>query len=130
MSHKSKGINAEREIIHLLWSIPGWTACRVAGSGSMKYPSPDIIAGNEKRKLAIECKSLKGKYQYFEKDEIEQLKTYARLFGAEPWFALRFDRDKWYFLRPEDLKETENLFTASIDTAKEKGRSFESFISL
>jgi Holliday junction resolvase len=80
--------------------------------------------------LAIECKSLKGKYQYFEKEEIAQLKTYARLFGAEPWFALRFDRDKWYFLRPEDLKETENLFTASIDTAKEKGRSFEAFISL
>lgn len=48
MSHKSKGINAEREIIHLFWSMPGWTACRVAGSGSMKYPSPDVIAGNEK----------------------------------------------------------------------------------
>lgn len=121
MSRKSKGINAEREIIHAFWSIPGWTACRVAGSGSMKYPSPDIIAGNATRKLAIECKITKSKYQYFEKEEVNQLIQYAEMFGAEPWIAIRFNRDKFYFLRPKDLKETENRYTVDSDSIKDKG---------
>jgi Holliday junction resolvase len=125
MSTKSKGINAEREIIHSFWKIKGWTACRVAGSGSMKYPSPDIIAGNATRKLAIECKSTKSKYQYFEKEEIEQLLMYAKMFAAEPWIAIRFDRDKFYFLRPEDLKPTKNRYVADSELAKDKGLLFE-----
>ena len=58
MSTKSKGINAERQLIHMFWSVK-WTACRIAGSGSSKYPSPDIIAANRARKLAIEAKITK-----------------------------------------------------------------------
>jgi Holliday junction resolvase len=125
MSRKSKGINAEREIIHSFWKIPGWTACRVAGSGSMRYPSPDIIAGNMTRKLAIECKSTKSKYQYFEKAEIEQLLQYAELFAAEAWIAIRFDRDKFYFMHPKDLKETNKKYVADLVLAKDKGYLFE-----
>ena len=128
MNTKSKGINAEREIIHSFWKIPGWTACRVAGSGSMRYPAPDIIAGNATRKLAIECKSTKSKYQYFEKGEIAQLLQYAELFAAEPWIAIRFDRDKFYFLRPNDLKETGKRFVADSQLAKDKGFLFEHII--
>ncbi|MBW3004591.1 Holliday junction resolvase [Candidatus Woesearchaeota archaeon] len=128
MSRKSKGINAEREIIHSFWKIPGWTACRVAGSGSMKYPAPDVIAGNATRKLAIECKSTKSKYQYFEKEEIKQLLQYATMFGAEPWIAIRFDRNKFYFLRPNDLKETDKRFVADLNLSKDKGFLFEHII--
>lgn len=128
MSRKSKGINAEREIIHSFWKMPGWTACRVAGSGSMKYPSPDIIAGNATRKLAIECKSTKSKYQYFEKEEIEQLLTYSQLFAAEPWLAIRFNRDKFYFIKPKDLKETKNKYAVDIALLNEKGFLFEHII--
>ncbi|MBW2986556.1 Holliday junction resolvase [Candidatus Woesearchaeota archaeon] len=128
MSRKSKGINAEREIIHAFWKIPGWTACRVAGSGSMRYPSPDIIAGNMSRKLAIECKSTKSKYQYFEKAEIEQLLQYAELFAAEAWIAIRFDRDKFYFMRPKDLKETGKKYVADLVLLKDKGFLFEHII--
>lgn len=130
MSHKSKGINAERGLIHLFWKLDGWTAVRVAGSGSMKYPSPDIIAGNQARKLVIECKSLKGKYQYFEKQEVEQLMIFAHMFNAEAWFALRFDRDKWYFLKPEDLKMTKIQYVASLELAKAKGISFSNLIEI
>jgi len=121
MNRKGKGCNAERELIHSFWKIPGWTACRVAGSGSMKYPAPDIIAGNATRKLAIECKSTKSKYQYFEKEEIKQLLQYAQMFAAEPWLAIRFDRDKFYFLRPKDLKETQKKFVIDLNSIKEKG---------
>lgn len=128
MSRKSKGINAEREIIHAFWKIPGWTACRVAGSGSMRYPAPDIIAGNTTRKLAIECKSTKSKYQYFEKEEIKQLLLYSEMFAAEPWIAIRFDRDKFYFLRIKDLKQTKNKYVVDIELLKDKGFLFEHII--
>ena len=128
MSRKSKGINAEREIIHAFWKIPGWTACRVAGSGSMRYPAPDIIAGNATRKLAIECKSTKSKYQYFEKEEIKQLLLYSEMFAAEPWIAIRFDRDKFYFLRIKDLKQTKSKYVVDIELIKDKGFLFEHII--
>ena len=59
MSRKSKGINAERSLIHKFWAH-NWAAIRVAGSGSSKYPSPDVLAGNNLRKLAIEFQIFLG----------------------------------------------------------------------
>jgi len=75
MSKKSKGIGAERELIHSFWATNEWVAHRIAGSGSSKYPSPDIIASNNIRKLAIECKTCSEKTVYIKKKEIEELKS-------------------------------------------------------
>ena len=129
MSRKSKGMNVERELIHLFWG-DNWAAVRVAGSGSMKYPCPDILAGNSSRKLAIECKATKSKYQYLSKDEIHQLKSFAVLFGAEPWIGLRFNNEDWRFMELNALKETTKNFTASLETAKKYGKSFSQLLSL
>lgn len=124
MSTKSKGINAERELIHLFWSN-GWTAIRTAGSGSMKYPSPDILASNIKRKLAIEAKITKDQSKYFTYDEIAQLKEFASKFGAEPWIAVRFKNQDWAFLAIEDLQQTSNNFVVSAELTKLKGLTFK-----
>ncbi len=110
MSRKSKGINAERDLIHKFWKEK-WAAVRIAGSGSSRYPSPDILAGNNLRKLAIECKASKEKHRYLTKDEIYELKEFSRLFGAEPWIAIKFDKEVWYFLTLDDLKETEKNYS-------------------
>ena len=75
MSTKSKGTNAERELIHKLWA-QGYAAIRSAGSGSMKYPSPDILTAKEGRILAIECKVTKGKSKYFEIKEIDGISIF------------------------------------------------------
>src|SRR3989344_4913219 len=104
MSRKSKGINAERELIHKFWQ-QGWAATRVAGSGSSRYPSPDIIAGRGDKKIAIECKSSKEKYKYITKEELIQLKAFSEIFGAEPWIAVRFNNTPWYFIKTENLEE-------------------------
>ena len=82
MSRKSKGINAERDLIHKFWATNGWAALRVAGSGSMRYPSADILATNKVRKLAIECKTVKNPWKYIEKEDINQLKEFSELFNA------------------------------------------------
>jgi len=127
MSRKSKGINAERDLIHKFWSH-NWAAIRVAGSGSQKYPSPDILAGNNLRKLAIECKATKDKIRYLTKEEISDLKKFSKMFGAESWIAIKFNGKDWYFLSLEDLKETENNFAVSYDIAKNKGLIIEELI--
>lgn len=127
MSCKSKGINAERELIHLFWAN-GWTAIRVAGSGSSRYPSPDILAGNVIRKLALEAKITKDKSKYFDKEEIGQLMEFSKNFGAESWIAVKFKGQEWLFLALEDLKSTDNGFVISAESAKIKGLSFEELI--
>ena len=76
MSSKSKGTKAERELLHLFWAKE-WATIRSAGSGSMKYPGPDLIASNKARVLAIECKSTKKNKQYLEEYDIKQLKDFC-----------------------------------------------------
>ena len=115
MSVKSKGINAERDLIHKFWS-QGIVAMRIAGSGSSKYPSPDIIAGNYSRKLAIEAKTTKEDKKYFTKYEISELKTFSELFGAEPWIAIKFKGVEWLFLPITEIIETKKCFLINIET--------------
>ena len=73
MNTKAKGTKGERELIHFFHEY-SWSAIRVAGSGSSKYPSPDVLAGNALRKIAIECKVTKDTKKYFPKVEIEHVK--------------------------------------------------------
>lgn len=128
MSRKSKGINAERDLIHRFWSNESWSAVRIAGSGSMKYPSADILASNRLRKLAIECKTSKDDNKYVPKKEIEQLRVFSELFGAEPWLAVKFNRKEWLFLSLDDLKDTGKNYLISVDIAEKKGLLFEEVI--
>jgi len=128
MSLKSKGINAERDLIHKFWATSGWSAVRIAGSGSMKYPSADVLATNKLRKLAIECKTSNNKSRYLPKEAIEQLKTFADIFGAEPWIAIRFKGHDWYFMSLEDIIESGKSFVIDVNTAKSKGLLFEEIV--
>lgn len=127
MNRKSKGTNAERDIIHLFFEN-GWVAIRSAGSGSMQFPSPDILAGNGIRRLAIECKAVNDIKKYFTAKEVDELVYFAKTFGAEPWVAVRFDRIDWFFLNIEDLEKTEKSYYVDVKIAKRKGLSFEQLI--
>ncbi len=128
MSRKSKGINAERDLIHKFWALNDWSAVRIAGSGSNRYPSADVLASNKLRKLAIECKTSKETSKYLSKDDVEQLRLFSEAFGAEPWFAFKFDRENWFFVSIEDLQSTGNNFMMSLDIARNKGLLFEELI--
>jgi len=128
MSVKAKGINAERELIHLFWQTKGWAACRIAGSGSIKYPSPDVLASNAIRRLAIEAKITKDKYKHFAYEEIAQLRQFSAKFGAESWIAVKFKGNEWFFLSLEDLQQTSTNFSISLEIAKRRGLSFEELL--
>ena len=127
MNAKAKGTNAERELIHLFWANK-WAALRVAGSGSMTYPCPDIIASNATRTLAIECKSSGDLTRHLPKAQVEDLVTFAKIFGAEPWIGARFNDMKWAFFSIEDLNKSEKGYSVSVRMIKEKGLSFEQLL--
>ena len=128
MSRKGKGIKAERELIHLFWK-QGWAAIRVAGSGSSRYPSPDVLAGNGVKCLAIECKSSSEKRRYLTNDEVKNLLSFSKTFGAEPWIGIRFNTMPWYFLPVSELKKTGKHFAVDIEQAKQRGLLFDELMS-
>ena len=106
---KAKGTSAERELIHKFWKN-NWAAARVAGSGSMRYPSPDIIAGKNGQLFVIECKITSSDKQYFEKKEIKELKEFSQIMAAVPYLAVKFKGNDWRFYLISHLRETEKNF--------------------
>lgn len=109
---KSKGTAAERDLIHMFWAR-GWAAFRAAGSGSVPLPCPDLIAGKADRKLAIEVKVIDGTKKYFTRAEIEDLRNFARRFGAEAWLGVKFNRRGWTFVQAHAVQPTANHFVVS-----------------
>jgi Holliday junction resolvase len=112
MNRKAKGSNAERELVHRFWAVQGWAACRIAGSGSMRYPAADVLAAGQGKTLAIECKACAGDTQYLTPEDTEQLRAFAAFFGAEPWVAVRFARTDWEFFHPDVLDESGGALAA------------------
>ena len=108
---KTKGSAAERELVTMLWGA-NFAAVRAAGSGVTKFYCPDVIASNGNRVMAVECKSTKHKYQYFDPEQVRQLMEFARIFKAEAWLAVKFSTD-WKFFKPEDLKQTGKAFVVT-----------------
>ena len=130
MSRKSKGINAERELVHKFWATNKWSAVRIAGSGSMRYPSADVLATDKLRRLAIECKSSKDKTKYLTKEGLSQLKQFSEVFNAEPWIGIKFNNEEWYFLSVDDIKTEKKCCLISLDLAKKKGLLFDELIGM
>jgi len=129
MSKKSRGTNAERDLVHKFWDV-GWACFRAAGSGSQSYPSPDIITGNRIRKLAIEVKLTTEEKKYFRDDEIAGLQEFATRFGAEPWVAIKFHRKDWVFLTLEDIESSGKHFVVTPEVAERRGLSFEQITTM
>jgi len=122
-----KGSNTERELLHMFWSV-GFAVSRIAGSGSVPLPSPDLIAGKGGRILGIECKAGKGK-RYLTNKEIKELEEFCLRLGAEAWIGIRFDRSDWFFLKPSELgKSKGGNYFVNLDLAREKGVLFGELI--
>lgn len=128
INRKAKGTKGERELVKA-FNEAGWSCIRVAGSGSSRYPSPDILAGNAIRRVAIECKVTADQKKYLTGEEIEQLNLFSRRFGAEAWVGVRFPGEPWYFLLLEDLENTGSSWAVSLEQAKLKGLKIEELMN-
>jgi Holliday junction resolvase len=117
--NKKRGIAAERELLHILWN-KGFACCRVAGSGSIPEPSCDLLAGNTKKRHAIEVKTTKKEKKYINKEQFESFLEFSDKFGLAPLFAIKFMRQGWFFIKPEHLDKTEKNYVISLEKAKLK----------
>jgi Holliday junction resolvase len=124
---KAKGSKGERELVKL-FNESGWSCVRIAGSGSSRYPSPDILAGNAIRRVAIECKVTKDKKKYFSNSEIKQLEEFSQKFGAESWVGVQFASEPWYFLMLEDLQDSGGSWSITLEIAKRRGLTSEELL--
>ena len=128
MGNKHKGSNAERELLHMFWA-KNWACIRSAGSGSMKYPGPDLLVGNLTKRMSIECKTTKENKLYLSDYDIEQLRNFSNVFDARAWIAIKFFRKDWLFVGVEDFEKTQKGYAIGHKQAELKGISFEELIS-
>lgn len=115
-----KGYKAEWELFNLLWQ-KGFAVARVAGSGSTAKPACDLIAGNRKKKLAIEVKVSRNEKKYIDKKQVKELHEFANMFGLRPVIFVKFLRKGWRIFSIDNLIKTKNAFVASL----EKGIVFQ-----
>ncbi len=129
MSNKSKGSKAERELFQKFVEA-NYRVVRVAGSGAMETADCDLIAGKKgEKKYGIEVKSSKKPVKYIAKSQINNFIVFCEIFGIAPVVALRFNREGWLFIKPEDLRDAGNNFAISLEEAKAKGKRFGQFFN-
>ena len=127
MSNKAKGSKAERELLSL-FTENGWRALRVAGSGVNDNSPCDLIAAKVGKKgYTIEAKSSKKQSFYITKAQIEDFITYSHILGLQPVIALRFNREGWFFINPEQLEDSGKNWVISLKKVKESGKRFGQF---
>jgi len=104
-----KGINAERQLVNLLWKH-NFAAIRVpaSGAGSKRFPKPDIIAGNGRQYYAFEVKTSIFDKIYIPDSEIQDLISFSEKFGCTPFIAIRFlnNSREWRFFNVSRLQKT------------------------
>lgn len=132
-SNKAKGSKAERELYDLFVKN-NFRAVRVAGSGMMENTACDLIAGKAsadgKQKYAIEAKSSKAPVKYITKEQIEQFVVFSEIFGLTPVVALRFNREGWLFVNPNQLRDSGKNWAIKLDEARQIGKKFSQFFQV
>ena len=128
MSNKEKGANVEREL-YQIFIDNNWRAVRVAGSGMMENTACDLIAGKKGKKFCIEVKSSKKPYKYISKKQIEEFIIFSQIIGLKPILAVRFNREGWFFIKPEKLEDPGKNFSISLEQARKKGKRFSQAFS-
>jgi Holliday junction resolvase len=127
---KGKGIAAENELLHKFWENQ-WACIRVAGSGSTRYPAPDILTSRGDRKIVMEIKVINATKKYFTNQEILDLQFFASKFAAEAWVGVKFAESQWYFIPTSELEITKSEnFVVDLITMKRKGFEFEDMIKI
>ncbi|MDO8623662.1 MAG: Holliday junction resolvase Hjc [archaeon] len=124
--NKAKGSKAERELYDIFIKNC-YRAVRVAGSGMMDNTACDLIAGRSGKKYAIEAKSSKAPVKYITKSQIEEFIIFSEIFDLVPVVALRFNREGWIFVNPQDLRDSGKNWAITLEEAKQKGKKFAQF---
>ena len=125
-SRKRIGTDAERELCHIFMSH-NYRVIRCAGSGTLNNSDCDLIVANKKKNYCVEVKSTRKGGVYIPKDRVKELIIFAEDTNFEPVMALRFLREKWIFIHPNQLKDSGSTLSITLKRAKEEGKIFEEY---
>ena len=126
-NNKAKGSKIERELFQKFIEH-NYRAVRVAGSGVMENAECDLIAGKKGiGKFAIEVKSSKKPVKYIPKEQIEKFIIFSDIFGLAPVIALRFNREGWIFIHPNQMRDCGANWGITLEEARVKGKKFSQF---
>lgn len=125
-SRKRMGTEAEVELCYVFIKS-GYRSVRIAGSGNMENADCDIISANKNKTYCIEAKSSRKGGIYIKKDQIRNLLKFAEDTNFIPVVALRFIREKWIFIHPNQLENTGTTLSITLKRAKKEGKKFEEF---
>jgi len=101
-----KGAGFERDLVTKFWEN-GWSALRVAGSGSTPHPVPDVVAVKDGKTIAIECKTTTGERLSLKK-AVEGLCEFQKVSGCLAYIGVKFNREKPRFYTLESFTERGN----------------------
>jgi len=124
---KRNGAAAERELLHMFCN-KGYSAIRVAGSGSSSELSCDLLVGNGNLMAAIECKATRSNKKYITNEQIADFKTFSQNFGLAALVAIKFSRNGWWFIHPDEMESTGKNIAISLEDIRVRGKSFDALI--
>ena len=127
-SRKRLGSDAERELCHIFID-KSFRVVRVAGSGTLSNAECDLIVANKKKTYCIESKSTRKGGIYIPKDRMRDFIKFAEDTNFSPLVALRFIRENWIFVKPEQFNSEGNTYGITLKRAKQEGFSFEDCFS-
>jgi len=120
----SKGANFERELLERFHKH-GFSGVRVAGSGTARFPCPDLLVGKNNSIFAVEVKGTKDNKLYVSNEKLKQVIDFAENFGCTPVLAIKFIGKNWCFFNLKNFEfssKRNQLFTNT-------GACFELFLS-
>jgi len=123
-SRKRLGSDAERELCHIFISN-NFRVIRSAGSGTLTNSECDLIVASNKKAYCIESKSTRKGRVYIPKDRMIKFLKFAEDTNFTPIVALRFIRENWIFVKPEQFNSEGNTYGITLKKAKEEGLIFE-----
>jgi len=112
MSCYEKGAKFERSLVQK-FQDKGFIALRSAGSGTIKFIIPDVVAVKKNKIIFIECKST-SKDRISLKKTILSLKKILPISKAEIFLAIKFPRKEERFYKLKEILNKEN-YTISIN---------------
>jgi len=108
-----QGTVRENELVRI-FDVLDFAVIRSPSSGSRtERDQPDVLASNKPRSHAKRAYALESKYgdppSNLDGDEVDGLYRFAKKFDAWAYIALRYKRDKsFYLVAPEDLDRTKS----------------------
>ncbi|MEM4296533.1 MAG: Holliday junction resolvase Hjc [Candidatus Anstonellales archaeon] len=106
-----KGINAERELFHLLEN-KGFFVIRAAGSGHLK--SPDLLAFKLGTYIGFEVKAHNKKELRFSREQLDNMEKWEKNTGIALYIAWKVPKKGFLFLPTKYINKNDGAKTVSI----------------